>query len=796
MRRLPFLLLPLIAAIGAAVAQNDPFGFLERLGSDVKVDADDTTYDSEKAAVLWKGNVSIRLVDTEIYADKAVFDTKLEEVHVTGNVSIYRQGLLYRGEAATYNVRNNEINAQHLRSSFEPVFFTADHLKTQTDEISVVTTEGTIFTTDDNPDPDWFIKAKEVRIYPEDRIVFVSPTAYVGKVPVFWLPYLSQPLNADLGYQFTPGYTSQWGAFLLNRYGTLWGDHSIIQYNLDYRSARGPGGGINLLSRRWREKSDTFGKFQFYYAHDSDPQATGVTARTEDRADVDSSRYRINFQHRVYLPGPQESTLYVDFDINKLSDEFFYEDFFPGEFRLDPEPDNFITLTKQHERGEFNLFGRFRLNDFYQTDTRLPEIALDFTRQPIFDTGLFYWGSTSFGLYEEKPGGTRLRALNERIAQLEARQAGTVLIEQDGVLSPAVLSQDTTGTLPKTSLLFTPEDQTMLDDLRQQVAQRGFTRLSSYHEVLYPMTLGGAFNFTPKIGLGAVNYSSVDGPSPGSSTRGLFHAGFDASFKASKLYEDVKIPALGVDSLMHVVQPYLSYSFLGSNDLGTDFRRIDRLAPSTVLRPIDVPQFTAIDDLNSWNIVRLGVENRFLTRRGAASYPWLTTNTYFDTFIEDPEFDRDFSNLFNDIAWQPLPWLRLNIGSQVPIFGGPLDFTEVNTALTFMPIPSFEFQVGHRVLQDHPLFQDSHLIDLRTYTRLNDNWGLSTYHRYELDDSTFELQQYSLHRDLTSWTAALGVLVRDHRGEQEAGVVLSLTLKDFPSVSIPLDLDASGGGAN
>ena len=328
------------------------------------------------------------------------------------------------------------------------------------------------------------------------------------------------------------------------------------------------------------------------------------------------------------------------------------------------------------------------------------------------------------------------------------------------------------------------------------MAERGFTRIYSYHELVYPKTFSNFLNVAPKVGAGVVNYSSVDGPDPDTSTRALFHAGFDVSFKSSKFYEDAKIPGLGVDGLLHVVQPYLSYSFLASDDLGTSFGRIDRLSPSTVLRPINVPQFTAIDDLNSWNIVRLGVENRLLTRRGQNSHPWLVANTYFDTFIEDPEFDRDFSNFFNDIAWYPLPWLRVNIGSQVPIFGGPLDFTEFNSAVTFMPVPNFEFQVGHRLLQDHPFFQDSNLVDLRTYTRFTDNWGFSTYHRYEFDDSTVELQQYSLHRDLTSWTAALGVLLRDNRGEQETGVVLSLTLKDFPNISLPLDLDASGGGSN
>lgn len=791
MKRIPSLFLSLVAALGLTQAQTD-FDWLERLG-DARINADDTVFESNTGIVGWKGNVSIRLGETEIFADSARYDINLEEIRVTGNVSIYRDGILYRGESATYNVRTGEIDSQSLRSSFDPVFFSTDELKTNTQQITVVDTRNTTFTTHDDPDPDWFIKAKEVRIYPDDRIVFVSPTAYVGDVPVLWLPYLAQPLEEDLGYQFTPGYTSQWGAFLLNRYGTLWDDHSIIQYNLDLRSARGLAGGVNLLSRRWRQVSDTFGKFQAYYAYDTDPEATSVFARTEDRTGVDNSRYRLNFQHRVYLPGPEESTLYVDFDINKLSDEFFYQDFFPSEFRLDPQPDNFIALTKQDERWEANLLTRFRINDFYQSDSRLPEIAIDFTRQPLWDTGLFYWGSTSYGILEEKVGGTRLRALNEQIARLEDRKAGVLRLEQDRFLSPATLAADGTR-LARTSLSFTDEDESLLQELKDLAAGRGFNRLYSYHELLYPTQLGAGFNLTPKLGAGLVNYSSVEGPAPATSTRSLFHAGAEFSFKSSRYYDQASLPRLGVDGLLHVVQPYATYSFLASDDLGDDFRRIDRLSPSTVLRPLDVPQFTAIDDLNSWNIIRLGVENRFLTRRGASSHPWLVTNTYFDTFIEDPEFDRDFSNLFNDIAWHPLPWLRFNLGSQIPVFGGPLDFSEVNSALTFMPVSNFEFQIGHRVLQDHPFFQDSNLIDLRTYTRMSDNWGFSTFHRYEMDDSTVEYQQYMLHRDLTSWTAALGLLFRDHRGEQETGVVLSLTLKDFPSVSIPLDFDAAGSG--
>jgi LPS-assembly protein len=272
-----------LAAAAQAQLGTDSLGFLEQLGSDVKIDTDDTQYDAEKGAIVWSGNVHLELSGTEIFADRAEFDTKLEEIRVTGNVSIYREGVLYRGERATYRVRTQEIDASEMRSAFEPVFFSTDQLDSNLSEISVVNTEGTTFTTDDNPDPDWFIKAKRIEIYPEDRVVFHNPTLYVGDVPILWLPYLSQPLQEDLGYQFTPGYSSQWGAYLLNRYGTLWGDHSVVQFLLDGRTERGLAGGLNLSSQRWRGNPN-FGKFQAYYAHDTDPQQSVVSSARKTAA--------------------------------------------------------------------------------------------------------------------------------------------------------------------------------------------------------------------------------------------------------------------------------------------------------------------------------------------------------------------------------------------------------------------------------------------------------------------------------------------------------------------------------
>jgi hypothetical protein len=111
-----------------------------------------------------------------------------------------------------------------------------------------------------------------------------------------------------------------------------------------------------------------------------------------------------------------------------------------------------------------------------------------------------------------------------------------------------------------------------------------------------------------------------------------------------------------------------------------------------------------------------------------------------------------------------------------------------------MPTDWFQFGLGHFYLQDHPFFRDSSLASFSTYTRLSDQWGFSTVHRFEADDGTLEVQQYQIHRDLASWTASIGAIIRDNRGgEEEFGVLLSLTLKAFPKITVPLDLEPGGG---
>lgn len=766
--------LALAACFLAAHAHGQ--SFFDSLTSNLNIEGLETTYDPETGLATAKGEVVVSYEGVEIRSGSASYNASTGDVVARDGVVIWKDGVIYRGENILYNVNSGELTGDAVRSSMPTetgtFFYQTEKFETATKFIERIEGGETTFTTHDLANPNYRLRARSLTIYPEDRIVMRGVTVLAGDTPIFYLPYLSQPLTEEVGYRVTPGYQSRWGAFLLNQYGMLHGDHTLAKYRLDLRSNRGVGVGADFLSLRHRENSDNFGTLKLYYLNDSDPQKnrTGVP-----RGPVSEDRYRINFQHRIYLPGPQKSTWYLDFDINKLSDAHFYEDFFFNDFRQTPEPENQVSLVHTDNSYVATLMTRFQANDFYTVGTKLPELAIDFIRRPLWNTGLYHQGAFSAGILKDELGDEDERFLSDELRRVQ------------------LLGGDTRF-------------------LRARIDGAGFNRVHTYHELLYPKTLFGWLNLVPRLGGGFSHYAGIDG-SPSdldNVTRPIFHAGLDASFKLVKSWPDFQKPEWGLDGMRHVVQPYLNLSYLDSSQ-PKNFPSIDRLSPTTRPRSIDVPMFTAVDDLRSWNIARVGMRNLLQTRRDytneargvftsattepTQTFAWAGLNTYVDFFARDPEFDRDISNLYNELFFRPVPWVNFWMDMQLPILGDTGSFTELNQGITFMPAKSVQLTLGHQYVNENPYFRDSNLIFTRLYTRVTDTWGFAMNQIFEMDDGTMEFQSYSLTRDLTSWMVSVGGMVRDNRrGLNEYGLLLSLTLKDFPQVNLPLDIDPNPSG--
>lgn len=781
---------------GSALCQNlddnirediDPQGDLEAGGLNINIapEAPDLPknirirssrfrWDNEKQLLKYEGVVQI-FGDNglQMFADKAEIDLKTKVVRIFGNVEIFQGSVVYRGSSARYNYETEKLDTEELVISIDPILLKAgevEQVEYKGREIFIA--RNAALTTHDVKKPNYWIEADKITVYPQEKVTFNQMRLKVRDKTVLWLPYLSQSLDKDLGYHFTPGARSNWGAFLLNRYGLMLGGEYdpvteqkenawlLAQVLFDIRYERGLGAGVDFFDTRLSD-NDNLGWLKLYYLNDLDPSQTRLG---KARGFVDEDRYQVEFKHRLQHDsfsnwaswGGNDARVYSDINLTWLSDRFYLEDFESSSFTTNPNPDNTIGIYRQTENTLAGVFGRFQVNDFYQADSRLPEVFLENVRRPLRGSKIFYQGSTSAGLYQEKLGDfTR-----------------DELVAQRGVLAAA-----------------NPIDP-LIAAIDTQLETREFLRFHTWHELSRTYRPHRGVTLTPRAGIGFTQYWR-EGDDDDSHSRRLLYAGLDSSLKFVKNYPSVVNKRWGLDGLQHVLQPYSNISFLSANELDSSLRTIDRLTPSTRLRSIDVGSFTAIDEISSWGVVRQGFYNELLTRRDGGSHPWLTSNTYVDFFITDPEEDRNFSNLYNDIYWYPLPWMAASIETQFPVFGGGGGFTEVAPGIRFMPNENWEFEFNYRYLNAHPTLENSSRLDARAYTRINESWGIDVSYQWEIEDNTLERQQYKIYRDFDSWIASIGVLHRDNRTSNEFSVLLGFTLKEFPAVDLPLTIDQS-----
>ncbi|MEQ1861137.1 MAG: LPS assembly protein LptD [Chthoniobacteraceae bacterium] len=764
MRNLFICLALLFAAMPAARAQFSSFADVP-----IEINAEETRI--EGGLAIAEHNVVIRYGTVLIYADYAQYNPETRDVLVQGNARIYRDGQLFTGDRALYNLETKRLDAADFRGEFTPFRFAGESLSSLGSNAYLI--KDGIFTTSDNSKADYYIKARTIRVYPKDRVVFSDVTLYVGRTPIFWFPYVYQSLNKEQGFAITPGYTSKWGAYLLSTYTFPLGEGWSARLRLDLMADRGVGGGFESDWANGKAGRD-WGRFRFYGINDQQP---GTNRTGLSREEIDHGRYRMTLQARQYIT----EDIYASVDINKLSDARVLEDFDEGTFRKNPNPDNSIALTYWNEDYTVTLLGRQNLNDDnFDGTERLPEAALDIKRQPFLKLPVYYEGETSAGFLRRNYSDQSLFQDYDTFRADSFHQFTLPLSIKDKVsIIPRI---GVRGTYYSDSGRFFDDEVTRTVQEEMKNEATGLTEVTQREVTTTERRLEGG----------------------GSIFRPVFNAGIEASFKVSKAYEQVQSRAWGLDGLRHVVQPWFNLGYTYSGEDPVNILQFDRLNRSTELPPIDYPQFNSIDSIDSGTILRLGTRQRWQTRRDNQTINWLEWNTYFDAFLDRPDYGfsamsdgGSFSNLYNRVSWTPLAWLNVAVDSQLPVLDE--GFTEVNTRVSFMPYQDLRLSVGNRYLNGNPLFLDSNLLDFGAYVRMGDHWAFSLRESYEIEDSTLESQRYELHRDLSSWVASLGFTIRDNQGKaDDYGLLLTFTLKDLPGVRLPLSVDPEGlaGGSS
>jgi LPS-assembly protein len=468
---------------------------------------------------------------------------------------------------------------------------------------------------------------------------------------------------------------------------------------------------------KWRLPKYGEGMFRGYYANDLDPN--------EDRppgVQVDEDRYRLWFGHQVHV----NSNLSVRGVARYQSDAYIIRDFFESEYRRNVQPSTFLEVNQLWSNFTLDVLVQPRINDFFETVERLPDIKVTGLRQQIGITPLYYESESSVGYYQRK-------------------------------------FADFSTNLPF-------------------AAARGDT----FHQITLPQTFFGWLNVTPRAGGRFTHYNEahLEGGVTEEQDRGVFNTGAEVSFKASRLWPSAKSAFFEIDGLRHIVQPSVNYAYTPRPSVRPrELPQFDYTVPTTRLLPIEFPDFNAIDAIDAQNVVRLGLRNKLQTKRGRRGLDNIVNWALFmDVRLDPDEFQEDFSDVYSDTDLRPFHWLTLTSEIRYDVNDGVL--REANHIFTIAPENNWSWQFGHRYLESLPGLGPASGNNTFFHTffyRLNENWAARISHHFEGRDGVMEEQFYTLYRDFRSWTGALTLRIRERRSlSTDYSVAVTFSLKAYP----------------
>lgn len=450
--------------------------------------------------------------------------------------------------------------------------------------------------------------------------------------------------------------------------------------------------------------------------------------RTAQLVPVDEERRRVRFFHSL----TNGAGLTFKARVEEQSDSLVARDFFEGDFRRDPQPRTFFELNRAWPDWTFDIWVQPQLNPFFQTIERLPDLKLTGLRQQVGGSGLYYESESSFAYLRFKQGllgGTNYAGI----------------------------------------------------------------RGDSYHQFTVPVTYFGWLNVAPRVGGRVTYYGEPDDLQAiqQDQTRAVINTGVEFNTKASRTWEGVRSRALSLDGLRHIVEPGINYVYVPEPALRPG--RVPQYDFSFVtprLLPIEFPDYNSIDSIDTQNVIRWSLRNRLQTKRAGQVEDVVHWAVYTDWRLRPEAGQTTFPEVFSDMDLAPTRWAVFT--SQVRYDINRSYWREANHRVTFQPGDRWAWTVGHRYLRTdfNSYGLGNNLIFNSVALRLNENWGLRATQQFEARDGVLEEQTYAIYRDLRSWTATLGLRLRDNRqGVDDWGIVLSFQFKAFPRFKLGDDSD-------
>lgn len=744
--------------------------FQKALGSpeEMTISADDVGHDVTTGMARAKGNVRIIYGKLTLTANEASINRESMDFTAVGNViiTLADNGGTWRAPAIKGNLQSRAFTFGPYRLD-SPVWHSAGD-KGDNDKDGNATLTHAWLSTCDLENPHYRLSASSVT-YRNDKTFTARNVLFkLGPVPIFYFPILWGNTDGNSGFILRPGYSGKKGAYL--RIGRTWknGDEITTRVYTDLMSKRGVGLGIENSIDSDIRKVESLA----YGLLDSDSPETEHGYNRRFRST--DERFRLQTSYCEQLA----ETIMLRANVDLLSDIDFLEDWFKRDFRQLGQPKSFLDLAYEGDTISAGILVRPRLNDFYTVAETLPELRLDVPRLNIDGLPIQYESHSKLGYYSMKWRNFD-RKRNELI--------------------PDELYDDQ-----------------LYDDPDNYQTWRAHTQ----HFLYLPIHIGDAAVFTPRAGAALTYYSrsskqkvtrdnladifDADNPDDpfsvapvvnydahgGEVTRAAFEFGAELKTRAFSDWANWESEYLDIHGVRHVIEPYANYTFSPDPSHNRDY----------------LYYFDDIDRLQQQHFIRLGIDQRLITKRNYSRKPFIRLQSYVDFhFDRDSDTNKHPADLGNRIDFYPRDYLNVWTALVHDIGAGDIQRAEsgfrfghedkLNLSLRYIyrneHISRSTYSLGTSLVDFtgesgylKKRFESADVFVADLFIPINPLTSIQISAEYDFEQNKLSEHKYFLKRQLHCWIMGLGF--GWDNDEFEALIMFQLTA--FPKIKLDLNM--------
>ncbi|MBU0683249.1 MAG: LPS assembly protein LptD [Candidatus Omnitrophota bacterium] len=738
MRKIRFLLIWVAAFLSAVFlfgsemcwAEDEGVAKLMKPGERIIVDGDKVEYFEEDGRIVAKGNVVVTYGDTTLTCESIEVNTKSRKALCRGKVKIVDPNGTITGERIRYDFALKKGQAFNAEIDAFPWFGEAKE-SARVGDNEFIFRNGYV-TTCDLDIPHYRIKASEVRIFPDDKIIAKNVCFYIKDIPVLWFPYYCHPIiQSRAKVQFIPGQSTDWGYFLLSAWRQYILGESRVDGLFDYRSKKGFAEGLTAYYRTKDLSMPGWGD-GFYRMYFVDQNGKGTYDPTPFRDEWPDQKKRelgkkvktvnrrmFQWKHRVEF----DPSIVGMMEFNKYSDEYFLEDYFYNEYTESSTiPQNYVSITSAQQNYFMEISANARFHKFETIVQRQPEIKFDVPEQQVGNWPLYFSSSYLMTMFDK---------------QYSNKTSPCEIVNRFDAINKI--------SIPINFILFK------------------MTPYGSFQETIYSRTKKDYEMACRNTLAGGVNLSS------------RFFRIFDFS---------TNFLGLNINKIRHIVAPSITYSHTEQpNIYKSELYQMDEIDTLAKQNNVTLSLENKLqtkklfgDNVGVVDLARLII---------SADYNYdLQKNKWIA--VKDGPYRKHgrFSDVTFDLEVRPYDWLFVD--SRMVVQRKNLAVKEGYLEGAMSPVDWFRMTMGYRYEKKEPNPRNAFTFDARWEP--NKKWRFGVYERFDVQQRIIEEQQFTVTRDLHCWEVEFSYNVEGSRFFQDQYTLwLAFKIKAFPDLQIGLD---------